>query len=206
ENHRVRLPLSSAGKGCHHREDGNDSVDGAPPVLISSTHRYLVAPPHYRTRRFNRWLRRRKVRGARPGRVAGSRRKSPEARLCARNEKAGGAAGDQGSNVVWSGKRGSNPRHPPWQGGALPLSYSRSGTRRIAKRGRPAQDAAAPERCLSMRRGGQLGEVVDRAAAVDADAHHVRSDLLLGGAVFAQRPAVVVADEVGETVGVGPAR
>ena len=27
--------------------------------------------------------------------------------------------------VIWSGKRGSNPRHPPWQGGALPLSYSR---------------------------------------------------------------------------------
>ena len=26
----------------------------------------------------------------------------------------------------WSGKRGSNPRHLPWQGSALPLSYSRS--------------------------------------------------------------------------------
>ena len=26
----------------------------------------------------------------------------------------------------WSGKRDLNPRHPPWQGGALPLSYSRS--------------------------------------------------------------------------------
>ncbi len=25
-----------------------------------------------------------------------------------------------------SGKRGSNPRPPPWQGGALPLSYFRS--------------------------------------------------------------------------------
>ena len=24
-----------------------------------------------------------------------------------------------------SGKRGSNPRPPPWQGGALPLSYFR---------------------------------------------------------------------------------
>ncbi len=24
-----------------------------------------------------------------------------------------------------SGKRDLNPRHPPWQGGALPLSYSR---------------------------------------------------------------------------------
>ncbi len=26
----------------------------------------------------------------------------------------------------WSGKRDSNPRHLPWQGRALPLSYSRS--------------------------------------------------------------------------------
>ena len=26
---------------------------------------------------------------------------------------------------VWSGKRDSNPRHSPWQGDALPLSYSR---------------------------------------------------------------------------------
>ncbi len=25
----------------------------------------------------------------------------------------------------WSGRRGSNPRLPPWQGGALPLSYAR---------------------------------------------------------------------------------
>src|SRR5450755_2483328 len=25
----------------------------------------------------------------------------------------------------WSGRRGSNPRHRPWQGRALPLSYSR---------------------------------------------------------------------------------
>ena len=26
---------------------------------------------------------------------------------------------------IWSGKRGSNSRPPPWQGGALPLSYFR---------------------------------------------------------------------------------
>ncbi len=25
----------------------------------------------------------------------------------------------------WSGRRDLNPRHPPWQGGALPLSYAR---------------------------------------------------------------------------------
>ena len=25
----------------------------------------------------------------------------------------------------WSGKRDLNPRPPPWQGGALPLSYAR---------------------------------------------------------------------------------
>ena len=27
--------------------------------------------------------------------------------------------------ISWSGKRDSNPRHSPWQGDALPLSYSR---------------------------------------------------------------------------------
>src|SRR5260221_78270 len=31
-----------------------------------------------------------------------------------------------GSKKIWSGRRGSNPRHRPWQGRALPLSYSRS--------------------------------------------------------------------------------
>ncbi len=30
----------------------------------------------------------------------------------------------------WSGKRDSNPRHQPWQGCALPLSYSRFNVRR----------------------------------------------------------------------------
>ena len=29
------------------------------------------------------------------------------------------------SEDIWSGKRDSNPRHSPWQGDALPLSYSR---------------------------------------------------------------------------------
>jgi hypothetical protein len=27
---------------------------------------------------------------------------------------------------IWSGRRDSNPRRPPWQGGTLPLSYSRN--------------------------------------------------------------------------------
>ena len=26
----------------------------------------------------------------------------------------------------WSGRRGSNSRHPPWQGGILPLNYPRN--------------------------------------------------------------------------------
>ena len=29
------------------------------------------------------------------------------------------------AQILWSGKRDSNPRHSPWQGDALPLSYSR---------------------------------------------------------------------------------
>ncbi len=32
----------------------------------------------------------------------------------------------QAGDVSMSGKRDLNPRPPPWQGGALPLSYSRS--------------------------------------------------------------------------------
>ncbi len=28
-------------------------------------------------------------------------------------------------HIDWSGRWGSNPRPPPWQGGALPLSYAR---------------------------------------------------------------------------------
>ena len=44
------------------------------------------------------------------------------ARRCARRAQ---TTRDRGA-TCWSGKRGSNPRLPPWQGGALPLSYSRS--------------------------------------------------------------------------------
>ena len=29
-------------------------------------------------------------------------------------------------HIIWSGRRDLNSRHPPWQGGTLPLSYSRS--------------------------------------------------------------------------------
>ncbi len=32
----------------------------------------------------------------------------------------------KGDPGVWSGRRGSNSRHPAWKAGALPLSYSRS--------------------------------------------------------------------------------
>ena len=27
--------------------------------------------------------------------------------------------------IIWSGRRDSNPRPPPWQGGVLPLNYFR---------------------------------------------------------------------------------
>ena len=30
------------------------------------------------------------------------------------------------SSFKWSGRRGSNSRHPPWQGGILPLNYPRN--------------------------------------------------------------------------------
>jgi hypothetical protein len=28
--------------------------------------------------------------------------------------------------ILWSGRRDSNPRHPAWEAGALPLNYSRT--------------------------------------------------------------------------------
>jgi hypothetical protein len=30
-----------------------------------------------------------------------------------------------GNQIWWSGRRDSNPRHPAWRAGTLPLSYSR---------------------------------------------------------------------------------
>src|SRR5690349_4648532 len=42
------------------------------------------------------------------------------------------------ARVKWSGRRDSNPRPRPWQGRALPLSYTRVlGFRRLAARGVP---------------------------------------------------------------------
>ena len=43
--------------------------------------------------------------------------------LCRRLKK--GPARKSDLLLSWSGKRGSNSRPPPWQGGALPLSYFR---------------------------------------------------------------------------------
>src|SRR5262249_40263837 len=46
--------------------------------------------------------------------------------LSALSDAHGRSLNNSSCRGYWSGKRGSNPRHPPWQGGALPLSYSRS--------------------------------------------------------------------------------
>src|SRR6266480_5993320 len=43
---------------------------------------------------------------------------------------------------IWSGRRGSNPRPRPWQGRALPLSYTR--IREIGGDGSPATGRAMP--------------------------------------------------------------
>ena len=51
----------------------------------------------------------------RPGSQHRATRRGPQA----------GATRVLGGWVGWSGRRGSNPRPPPWQGGALPLSYFR---------------------------------------------------------------------------------
>src|SRR5512143_2103282 len=97
----------------------------------------------------------------------------------------------------WSGKRGSNPRHPPWQGGALPLSYSRTGGRRIANgpgRNQGTARSAFDRRRLSARRGSGFHDVGNRAAAMGAHAHGVPAELLLRRTLFAQRSVAVAAD------------
>ena len=80
------------------------------------------------------WLRRLGVDGGGPSgkrRRAGSRRAGRLAK----------------NGLGWSGKRDLNPRPQPWQGCALPLSYSRSQLRRIlagreaVKVGQPASKA-----------------------------------------------------------------
>ena len=47
---------------------------------------------------------------------------------------------------VWSGRRDSNPRPRPWQGRALPLSYTRMSRylRRLAAAGDPPYGASVP--------------------------------------------------------------
>ena len=50
--------------------------------------------------------------------------------------------------VLESGKRDLNPRHPPWQGGALPLSYSRKivlKARRMREKGLEPSHPKAPD-------------------------------------------------------------
>ena len=61
----------------------------------------------------------------------------------------------------WSGRRGSNPRPRPWQGRALPLSYTRIRCRRRtrADSGR-AMPNAAPE-CNSKPRGAGTSRIPD---------------------------------------------
>ena len=51
---------------------------------------------------------------SRPRLFSGPEVSGPLARRCLRNE--------------WSGRPGSNRRHPAWEAGVLPLNYSRSGT------------------------------------------------------------------------------
>jgi hypothetical protein len=59
----------------------------------------------------------------------------------------------KGELSCWSGKRGSNPRHPPWQGGALPLSYSRAQERgRISKGSGPVKPRRPGRRARRRRR------------------------------------------------------
>src|SRR5579863_463506 len=52
--------------------------------------------------------------------------RAPNAYVSVPAEKSPSARIAPAGTKTWSGRRGSNPRHRPWQGRALPLSYSRS--------------------------------------------------------------------------------
>ena len=61
------------------------------------------------------------------------------------------------THLFSSGRRDSNPRRPPWQGGTLPLSYSRSGTGTIVPAPRPRQaHARARALAFSERAAGRV--------------------------------------------------
>ena len=72
-------------------------------------------------------------------------------------EKSPSAESSLGTKKTWSGRRGSNPRHRPWQGRALPLSYSRSSSDSIALaywltiRGKGSSSTRAEEGALNRR-------------------------------------------------------
>src|SRR5438067_3771789 len=79
---------------------------------------------------------------------------------------------EPGKKNCWSGKRDSNPPPRPWQGRALPLSYSR----------KPAPDCTTPSKALARSSGrvfaqgggGVLGRHgVDEEAAAPLVARHV---------------------------------
>ena len=67
----------------------------------------------------------------------------------------------------WSGKGDSNPRPSPWQGDALPLSYSRKTEEKEDDlEGIREDDSNCPERILELTVGNQVseGKVVGRTA------------------------------------------
>ena len=59
----------------------------------------------------------------------------------------------------WSGKRDSNPRPSPWQGDALPLSYSRKTEKNEDDLEGIREDGSnCPERILELTVGNQVSE------------------------------------------------
>ena len=61
-----------------------------------------------------------------PLKVHNKRRRLGQARLCGQYARESWGKAKRGGYKLWSGRGDSNPRPLPWQGSALPLSYSRS--------------------------------------------------------------------------------
>lgn len=78
---------------------------------------------------------------------------------------------------IWSGRRGSNPRPPPWQGGALPLSYFRPLVRPRATDDPPNARAAGGTR--RKHRAGLVAAPVRSCARPCCSGSTIEADVLM---------------------------
>ncbi len=62
--------------------------------------------------------------------------------------------------ILWSGRRGSNPRRPAWEAGILPLNYSRS----VLMSSYPVEAASSNTPSCKRERGAARAPLLDHSA------------------------------------------